>query len=287
MSLPSNQQKQAYVDFMLHGRRGAAAAASPGDATPSTTPTTTAAAAAAAKNKNTKKVQGVLQAFGKTLEGDVWETDNLLAQVVASIADLRWRLDLIRQELSKRQGRPNAAIGREDDGTTSPPPPPPQWLTQARHHLYNHHHNHLRDDDLHLALQHATRKHEKALQNLRHVLASQGQHLQALGRRLEQVMTTTKTIVDTDDASSIAADTCTRIYKVAALDLYRKQLWAKELLGEGAAEASAVDDDDDDAQDDPRLVAERIAVQWPRSSKSSPWQTTSTTDLPWNIGGGT
>jgi len=134
----------------------------------------------------------------------------------------------------------------------------------------------LTDDDMELASCHCVRKHEKALQNLRSLLAQLGQAQEALGRKLEHVLTETTaaaTYSTTATTTTIGAvmmedhRCAVRLYQTAATDLYNKQMWGYELLS--SWNPCAPDDEDIRAQ---IKSADKIATRWSRLHPQSPWQ---------------
>ena len=236
MALSPTDPQQAYRDFMLQGR---------GAVTPTTTSSSTSRTCS--PRSPSKKTQSILQAFYKTLEQDWWGIDNVLCQVVASIAELRQRGQVVQRQQQQQH------LAHHVEGAA------PGWNTTTNNNNNHHHyHQYLTNDDLELAQCHGIRKHEKALYNLRSLLAQLGQTQDALARRLADVLTELTT--DDDDEQQQQQRYMTRLYQTAALDLYQKQTWGQELLnphGEWTEQAR---------------LAKTIAAQWSRSHSKSPWQ---------------
>lgn len=225
----NDDPQRAFREFMLHGSKKKRDQSTPTPPPPKPTTNTGTAIGKAHQDarlwqnqKQYKQHQQARQAFLQNWKTGWCQTDDLLARVVASVADLKARWRLLQRYSS------------------SPP---------------SHPHNALTEDDLTLALQYTLRKYEQAWQQLRGLLAQLAQDQQTLGRRLQEVLTTTTQHVDA------AENDCNRIYQTAAADLWRKQKWGQELLDHAYI--------DTDQAEQRALV---IANQWNRTHPSSPWQ---------------
>jgi hypothetical protein len=273
----SAADQKTYQEFMLQGsRRGASdSCETAGTTTPlcqddaPTTPSSTTPAQLKAR----RKVRSIVHAFDARLEGDWCETDSLLERLVASVANLRLRLELVDRSLAHYEAHSENATQDTnpiDKGKEAPDSMRPLKQDKASSPLP---HCHLLRADLVLAKQHSIVKHETALRNLRQLLALLAQQHESLGRRLEELMHFAEAWAQ-EEACEREHDSegrtilirqvarCTLLFRTAALDLYQKQTWGQQLLGV-AMDASTTED---------RRVAERIADQWSRTSHQSPWR---------------
>ena len=213
-------------------------------------------------SSSSKKRTSAPAAAFRTILQDWWENDNVLAQVVASIADLRKRRKLIVQQQLDADDN-CGLVEQEQNGNVIINP---NNHLDALLHKNDNMNSFLTMDDLHLALFHTVRKHETALHNVRSLLAQQAQYQQALGRRLEEILTSSA-------ASDATSSSYTRIYQVAAQDLYQKQTWAATLLLDASVNH---DSNDNDTTVPPS--------QWLRTHPNSPWQQQiQPHDYPWEV----
>ena len=286
-STPTKDLHQAYRDFMLQGR-GTAVAINPGSHTPTNNNnnnSTSSSSTSSQLSTPRRHQKHVYDSYYKTIRQDWWEIDDVLTQVVASVAELRRRWYVIAQKTAAQRERQqqqhdsstttdhhnndnhNAMNLKARDGHTA--------LDNHHHHHHHHHHHqhlYLTDEDMDLASCHCVRKHEKALQNLRSLLAQLGQAQETLGRRLEHVLTettaTTTDITTTNGTMIMENHRCAvRLYQTAAMDLYNKQMWGYELLS--SWHPSLPGDDEMQTQ---IKSADKIATRWSRLHPQSPWQ---------------
>ena len=217
------QAQEAFRQFMLHGRASSSSSSSSSsrnnnydDKTPSPTRSIPKTPPSSSNNSNKKQQRNTaaVSAFCKTMREDWWENDNVLYRVVESLADLRRRIALILRQEQQQQQQQDEAMSADTcwNQTKNDDKCKNYWLTP---------------DDLDLALRHAVRKHETALHNVRSLLAQQAQYQQVAGRRLEEIL---QDNTNSNSNNAIASACCTRIYQVAAQDLYQKQTWADEDL---------------------------------------------------------
>ena len=234
--------QEAFRQFMLHGAKKK----SPSTTTPPPpTPLSHMTSSASSSSKPRRGNNAPLTAFRKTLQQDWWPNDDVLYQVVASIADLRKRINLIRKQQQQQ--------AQKDDNDTLGTTTTFRWKDSIQPQT-----NFLTANDLDLALSHALCKHETAMHNLRSLLAQQASYQQALGRRLQEIFM--------DDTTTGVASTtaCTRIFQVAAADLYQKQKWAAAVLLLG-----------NNMEQTPSFSL------WSRTHPDSPWQQIQSHDYPW------
>lgn len=211
----------------------------------------------------------ILRAFDRTQQ-EWWETDTLLERVVTSIVELQRRWNLVVSSVARRRRREETA--RDDERV-----PSVDGTGPAQHggcHCY------LTDDDLDLTVQHVWRRREGAWRNLRWLLAQLRRHQDALGRCHEDVLTMMQTTTTTTTtATAQRQQHCTAVYQTAALDLYQKQMWGRELLHSSstASSSSSLDEvvEEDRRSESKDAVLQRsetIAARWSRSHPASPWQ---------------
>eukprot|EP00977_Amphora_coffeiformis_P003557 scaffold689_cov186-Amphora_coffeaeformis.AAC.7 len=244
---PTKDPQQAFRDFMLQGR-GPVPADSP--STRLRTPTSSRTGVPSSPRHH-KQIQ---EAFYKTLQHDWWEIDHVLAQVVASVAELRRRWHVVQKAMQQQQQQQRDDNQNNNNNNND---------SSDIWNNYHHHHFYLTSEDLELALCHCVRKHEKTLQNLRSLLSQLSQTQETLGRKLEHILLMTEPTTNVTDNHHRYA---IQLYQTAALDLYQKQTWGHELLSSW---------DPSSGQDEMRAqtkVADKIAAQWSRSHPKSPWQ---------------
>lgn len=238
--------------------------------------------------KTLRKYQPILSAFYGCLVRDWLQVDDNLGQVFYSVANLRQRVWLTSRLLAKIQPPQSQA-------QTQNPRCSNRWkgrgFVDASAAV-------LPNEDLRLALTHDLLQHERMLAGVRKLLAAMSQAQDALGRRLDELLSHHMDAYELvrvmqeeeDDAppETLAAlegtaakvEECQLLYVQTAQDLYRKQTLAARVLDSAVNDAlffRAADQDNDDLGGDdddigatsPRQVAQQCVDAWPRTHRSS------------------
>jgi hypothetical protein len=291
--------RAAFAAFMLHGK-------SQGAVTSSQSPVAQAHASNNNNNNNTafskalRKYKPITTAFHGTLDRDWWEVDDNLAQVMASIANLRERCYLtsrliVKQKQQQEKSRNTCSSSSRGGGIMMRhPQKQPSW--KGRGFRVDAQTTAFTEDDLELTLSHDLLQHERMLAGARKLLHSLGEAQEALGRRLDELLLhRMETYRYLDDDFSVTAagvvafagvcsrvDHCQQLYSQSSKELYRKQSLAAQvfdsvqdslLYREQAVSryggGSGGGGDEDDAARSPRAVAQRVVNQWPRTHRES------------------
>ena len=235
---------EAYQAFLLGGGKSPPPTpSSPHLRTPHQTPgnqTPRTGGGSSTKKKRTKPFKQGLRGRAE----DWKDADAQLEQVVGSIANLRDRIWWEQGQLvaMEEDGRPKAwkDMGYRKSGTTD-----------------------LLKEDVRLALAHDLLQHERMLAACRKLIASLAQAQEAMGRRLDEWMTTALEDYDRPPEEVREEEDAQELYVFLAEELYRKQRMVQELL-DSCHDGMLVPDATENLREpgNPRSVARRCSDRW-------------------------
>lgn len=227
------------------------------------------------RQKIRKKYWQILSAFRKTLQEDWLDLDDHLGDVVHSIVDLRSRIHMSSKCLHTSSNHTRSSVGSSSLGHGyRNQPHNPEWVL-----------GHLVKDDVELALSHGLMQHEKMMTGARRLISSLHQAEEALGRRLDELMTlhldvneillTTSSYSQLDENGNAVEDGdlalfgmqlvewARQVFTVLAEELYRKQGLVQTIL-DSVNDNLLYHGDIMDGESTPLKVAQRVRREWPR-----------------------
>ena len=227
------------------------------------------------RQKVRKKYWQILSAFRKTLQEDWLDVDDHLGDVIHSIVDLRSRILMSSKCLHTYCDKTRSSAASSSLGRGYRNQPQDSNLVTG----------YLVEDDVELALSHGLMQHEKMMTGARRLISSLHQAQEALGRRLDELMTfrlDANEILRTPSSYS-QMDQNDDAVEDGDLALFGMQLveWARQVFTELAEELywkqclvqtmlDSVNDDllyhDGimDGESTPLKVAQRVRREWPR-----------------------
>jgi hypothetical protein len=227
------------------------------------------------QQKIRKQFWQILNSFQNVLKKDWLDVDDHCGEVLASIVNLRERVRMTSKHLweFKEYGPQFSSCASQGAGyRTYPPKTVLMYLTE---------------EDLDLALSHGLIQHEKMLAGIRKLISSLNQAQEALGRRLDELMTLElevmplllTSMIDKEEEDNYydlqcfigqVVHWCQQVYTSLAQELYRKQQLSQSVLDSAMKDAMLHERDSDNLDDDstPLKVAEKCQSEWARGGST-------------------
>lgn len=239
-----------------------------------------------------KKYWQLLNAFKKTMRVDWLDVDDHLGDVISSIVNLRDRILMSSTCLRNINGESHSTAVSSVSKSLG------CGYRQKRSQGPEVVVGHLVKEDLELALSHGLMQHEKMLSGARRLISSLNQAEEALGRRLEelvtfqmnvlgifqiQVLQDAKDKVEDDDLAlfgTTVTNWARQVYTELAEELYRKQGLVQMVLDSVNDELLYCDDSSDN-ESTPLKAATQCHRQWPRGESGRPQITSLLSSTPW------